>query len=84
MDSVTGSSTSEDGTGEHKDDYVRTKLNRTAKGWAYEQTLITHRLPGEAGQQWLARHALALRQARSIGENERDDRDRADDQRNRG
>lgn len=82
MDSVTGSSTSEDQ--ESSLDRVRTSYKRTAKGWNYEQSVTTHRLPGEAGQTWLARHALALRQARSIGEKERDDRDRADDQRNRG
>lgn len=76
MDAIAGSSTSEDV--ESSADRIRTGFKRTAKGWSYEQTVTTHRLPGEPGNSWLARHALALRQARTIGENERNERDRAD------
>lgn len=79
-----GHNSGDQDVGEHKDDSIRTKLNRTAKGWAYEQTIVTHRLPGEAGKQWMARHSLALRQGRQIGEQERDERDRADWQRTAG
>jgi hypothetical protein len=59
-------------------DSVRYKHDRTAKGWRYETSVTIHRLPGEDGRAWIARSALALKDARRVAEAERDERDHAD------
>ena len=59
-------------------DRVRYGHKRTQKGWGYETSVTVHRMPGEDGKSWMARTQHALRMARAIAEQERDERDRAD------
>lgn len=80
---ATGVTITDDDEHESALDRVRYTHKRTQKGWGYETSVTIHRLAGENGRAWIARSMHALRDARRIAEQERDERDRADGQRGR-